>query len=193
MSQYWYCYSRTGYHCEFSSLMKACTGNVHIAEWSHLGEGVTVDNKGAITVFSKKEPNLTFKLKWTILEVQHQYSNVDCVCVLTWTVSVCVSVRQGHDAFSFPLFELRTGYINGSVPRIFQSLQLTLSVSDPLTQTNTNSKRQPLQFVVHLRPVDYYWWPYTVPRVSMNPTQYLVWYEPYIVSRVYSLATEHSL
>ncbi len=63
-----------------------------------------------------------------------QYINVD---------SECPSVRHGHDSewrVSFPRFELRTGYVNGTrAPQIFRSVQLALSTSDPLTQTNANS------------------------------------------------------
>ncbi len=44
-----------------------------------------------------------------------------------------------------------------------------LGISDPLTQTNTNYVLARLLGRV-LVPVDYYWRPYTVPRVSMNPT-----------------------
>ncbi len=97
---------------------------------------------------STKFPNIGCQLYSMSQSGKYTYINT-----LTWTVSVCPSVMNvtQRDAVPFrgSICELprSTALVQ---PQIFRSVQLTLSVSEPLTQTNTNSIRLPLQIVAHL-------------------------------------------
>ncbi len=91
---------------------------------------------------------------------------------------VCLSVRASRmgtqrDTVSFLGFKLRTSYcyVNGTcATQIFWSIQLALSMLDPLTQTNTNSNEQSVAHSTCVPMNSLACQPYTVPRVSMNPT-----------------------
>ncbi len=72
-----------------------------------------------------------------------QYINVD-------SVRPSITDVTQHDAVVFP-FRGSNCVLAMSTARVhLRSVQLALSISDPLTQTNTNAKQKPLQFVAHL-------------------------------------------